>query len=241
MSRLLRGTLVEVHPGEPAILDAVLEIADSSLTYRRRYLTHLQVPAVVDLLVGDEPIPARCCFKWRHWDGIWPSFLAKRAIRANTPTSRRPCGSAPAFNSPTFMPSARRPNKPGPDFRTAGKGHRLAGKKISESVGQIYFSHAYVFAEHPGRRGGGGAKMKYKVVHTTQYSYGDPVPLCHNVLHLKPRPTAHQSLLSDSIAVIPNPMSRIERVDYFGNPITWFSLQEAAHQPQDRGPKARSK
>jgi uncharacterized circularly permuted ATP-grasp superfamily protein/uncharacterized alpha-E superfamily protein len=57
MARLVRAVLVKITPDEPAVLDAMLEIADSSLTYRRRYFTQLDVSAVVDLLVADETNP----------------------------------------------------------------------------------------------------------------------------------------------------------------------------------------
>jgi uncharacterized circularly permuted ATP-grasp superfamily protein/uncharacterized alpha-E superfamily protein len=63
VARLVRATLVEVVPDETALLDAVLEIADSSLTYRRRYLTQLEAPAVVDLLVADESNPRAVAFQ----------------------------------------------------------------------------------------------------------------------------------------------------------------------------------
>ena len=68
--------------------------------------------------------------------------------------------------------------------------------------------------------------MKYKVIHSTEYRYSDPVPLCHNILHLKPRETARQTLLSHSISVTPNPVARTERLDFFNNPVVGFSLQE---------------
>jgi uncharacterized circularly permuted ATP-grasp superfamily protein/uncharacterized alpha-E superfamily protein len=63
MARLVRSTLVNVMPDEPAILDALLEIADSSLTYRRRYLTQLEATAVVDLLVADETNPRAVAYQ----------------------------------------------------------------------------------------------------------------------------------------------------------------------------------
>lgn len=68
--------------------------------------------------------------------------------------------------------------------------------------------------------------MRYKVVHSTEYYYGDAVPLCHNVLHLHPRETERQRVVSHVIGITPNPLSRSERVDFFGNPVTWFTLQE---------------
>jgi uncharacterized circularly permuted ATP-grasp superfamily protein/uncharacterized alpha-E superfamily protein len=60
--RLLQGTLVEAIPQDTALLEAVLEIADSGMTYRRRYLTTLQAHAVLDLLVCDETNPRSIAF-----------------------------------------------------------------------------------------------------------------------------------------------------------------------------------
>ena len=62
ITHLLRDTLVE--PGaDPVLLESVLEIADSSLTYRRRYLTHLETHAIADLLLADESNPRAVAFQ----------------------------------------------------------------------------------------------------------------------------------------------------------------------------------
>lgn len=62
IAQLLRDTLIE--PGaDPVLLEAVLEIADSKLTYRRRYFTHLETHAVVDLLLADESNPRAVAFQ----------------------------------------------------------------------------------------------------------------------------------------------------------------------------------
>lgn len=54
---LLRSTVLHATQHENAVLEAVLEIADSTITYRRRYLTELQAAGVVDLLLADESNP----------------------------------------------------------------------------------------------------------------------------------------------------------------------------------------
>jgi uncharacterized circularly permuted ATP-grasp superfamily protein/uncharacterized alpha-E superfamily protein len=54
---LLRSTLTRSCRREGPLLEAVLEIADSGMTYRRRYLATLQVAPVVDLLLTDETNP----------------------------------------------------------------------------------------------------------------------------------------------------------------------------------------
>lgn len=51
---LLRSMLLTVNSDEEKVLDVLLEIADSSMTYRNRYLTSLQLPPLVDLLISDE-------------------------------------------------------------------------------------------------------------------------------------------------------------------------------------------
>ncbi len=54
---LLRGTLSVTSPREGPLLEAVLEVADSGMTYRRRYRATLQSAPVLDLLLTDETNP----------------------------------------------------------------------------------------------------------------------------------------------------------------------------------------
>lgn len=54
---LLRATLVAPVAHEGPVLDAVLDVVDSRMTYRRRYLGSLQAEAVLDLVVEDETNP----------------------------------------------------------------------------------------------------------------------------------------------------------------------------------------
>jgi len=60
---LLRGSMGETTPRESSLLEAVLEIADSGMTYRRRYLATLQAAPVVDLLLTDETNPRSVIFQ----------------------------------------------------------------------------------------------------------------------------------------------------------------------------------
>jgi uncharacterized alpha-E superfamily protein len=54
---LLQNTLVESSEQEGSVLDALLEVGDSVITYRTRYLTRLQCAPVVDLLLTDDTNP----------------------------------------------------------------------------------------------------------------------------------------------------------------------------------------
>jgi len=57
MIALLNGTLTYPSAQDGPVLEAILEVADSGMTYRRRYLGSLQAEAVLDLLVFDESNP----------------------------------------------------------------------------------------------------------------------------------------------------------------------------------------
>jgi transglutaminase-like putative cysteine protease len=72
--------------------------------------------------------------------------------------------------------------------------------------------------------------MNYRVTHTTEYAYGTPVTLCHNLVHLSPRDCAQQICRSNQILIEPAPAVSGKRLDYFGNRITYFTVQEPHHK-----------
>lgn len=61
-ARLLRSTVVD-GADDAALLESILDITDSSVTYRRRYLTHVETHAIVDLLLADESNPRAVAFQ----------------------------------------------------------------------------------------------------------------------------------------------------------------------------------
>lgn len=63
------------------------------------------------------------------------------------------------------------------------------------------------------------AAATYRVRHTTTYNYGAEVVHSHQVLHLKPRELAHQSLIEHSLNIDPPPTSATQAEDAFGNPV----------------------
>jgi len=63
MTSLLRATVVRARAPEGPVLEALLEVADSSMTYRRRYLATLEAASVVDLLLTDETNPRSVLFQ----------------------------------------------------------------------------------------------------------------------------------------------------------------------------------
>ena len=67
---------------------------------------------------------------------------------------------------------------------------------------------------------------EYRITHSTRYDYSDAVSLCQNVAHLKPRPWPRQRCDRTAVHVTPQPAVIEDRTDYFGNPTTYFTVQE---------------
>jgi uncharacterized circularly permuted ATP-grasp superfamily protein/uncharacterized alpha-E superfamily protein len=62
---LLRATMVRGSDRERLLCEAVLDIADSGMTYRRRYLATLQTAPVLDLLLVDDTNPRSVLYQLR--------------------------------------------------------------------------------------------------------------------------------------------------------------------------------
>ena len=68
--------------------------------------------------------------------------------------------------------------------------------------------------------------MNYQVSHTTTYEYHETVAACQNVVHLAPRAVPRQACQHHRLLVRPTPTSLSRRMDYFGNPVTYFSIYD---------------
>ena len=68
--------------------------------------------------------------------------------------------------------------------------------------------------------------MIYKIVHRTTYKYKFPVSVGNHVACLKPRSSPHQQLTQTELHIHPPPATITERVDYYGNLLCFFKVQE---------------
>jgi len=68
--------------------------------------------------------------------------------------------------------------------------------------------------------------MRYRVIHTTTYEYTDAVSVCQNLAHLTPRPAPGQICHATHLVIDPVPAVVVKECDYFGNPVTYFAVQE---------------
>lgn len=79
---LLRHFLFPLPEMPAPLLETVLEIADSSMTYRSRYLANLELAAVLDLLLTDESNPRSLAFQFsdidRHVDRLPQMSIDRR-------------------------------------------------------------------------------------------------------------------------------------------------------------------
>jgi transglutaminase-like putative cysteine protease len=68
--------------------------------------------------------------------------------------------------------------------------------------------------------------MTYKIIHRTTYKYKYPVSAGNHVACLKPRSFPRHQLVENEIDIHPAPAIITERVDYFGNLLSFFNIQE---------------
>lgn len=68
--------------------------------------------------------------------------------------------------------------------------------------------------------------MLYKIVHRTTYRYKYPVSVGNHVACLKPRTMTHHHVAQSELSIQPRPATRTERVDFFGNLLCFFTIQE---------------
>ena len=68
--------------------------------------------------------------------------------------------------------------------------------------------------------------MMYQVSHTTSYNYESGVTFCHNIATLKPKNMLGQTLVDYNLEISPKPTEISEKIDFFGNTVTRFSIQK---------------
>jgi transglutaminase-like putative cysteine protease len=68
--------------------------------------------------------------------------------------------------------------------------------------------------------------MIYKIVHRSTYKYKYPVSVGNHVACLKPRALPPHQLMRSELHIHPTPATCTERVDYFGNSLCFFTVQE---------------
>ncbi|MFI1771441.1 transglutaminase family protein [Thalassobellus citreus] len=68
--------------------------------------------------------------------------------------------------------------------------------------------------------------MTFQIFHTTSYNYESGVTFCHNIATLKPKDMLGQKVLDYRLEISPTPTEFSEKLDFFGNTVTRFSIQK---------------
>jgi uncharacterized alpha-E superfamily protein len=83
-TRIVRASL-GAAPSHVAMLEPMLEVADSAMTYRRRYFAEPQLPPVLDLLLADGTNPRALAFQLAAMSGL----LAQLPLDPRAPSPTR--------------------------------------------------------------------------------------------------------------------------------------------------------
>jgi transglutaminase-like putative cysteine protease len=68
--------------------------------------------------------------------------------------------------------------------------------------------------------------MTYSITHRTIYEYAEPVTVSHHAARVEPRALPRQTVENFSLSIAPLPAVIKPRVDFFGNQVCGFSIQE---------------
>lgn len=68
--------------------------------------------------------------------------------------------------------------------------------------------------------------MIFDLWHKTKYLYENGAAFCHNITTIKPKSFPGQELLEYRLEITPTPTDISERLDFFGNSVTRFSIQQ---------------
>jgi uncharacterized circularly permuted ATP-grasp superfamily protein/uncharacterized alpha-E superfamily protein len=142
MAGLLRGALVvELRP-EGQLLETLLEIGDSSMTYRRRYLSTLQTAPVLDLLLADESNPRSLAFQLAALAESIDRLPRDPAVSARTPEQRLALAVLTEIRL-ADLESLARPDSEGFRIRLEGLLGRVESELpvLSNLIAASYFSH----------------------------------------------------------------------------------------------------
>jgi len=141
---LFRAIIVPFSPRTWPTLEMLLEVADSSMTYRARYFTELQAAPVLDLLMNDEANPRSLAFQIQDLLDHCRCLSGRPAGAAWPVSKQRPLEEAAGR---LFGADVRMLCQPGEDGVREPLDQLLvvtgaALPALSDAITNVYFSHA---------------------------------------------------------------------------------------------------
>jgi uncharacterized alpha-E superfamily protein len=203
---------------DQSALEWLLELGNSSITYRTRYLASAQLIPVLDLLLLDEKNPHAVLFQLRtllrSLQGVSERFElpAERylAYLEEQLTAFKPGQPGKPVVRPRQHPCrARGPGRPaGGHQRSRRSGIRSPWAALLRSC-RCQPTDAILMS-----------RALYQVLHDTHYRYSAPVSLAQQLAHLWPRECPWQRCQEKQLRIDPQPCQRRDGLDVFGNPLT---------------------
>ena len=206
--------------------EVVLTAHESLVAYRRRYRSDTRIDAVLDLLLGDDTNPRALAFQLDR--------MAEHLAALPGPVDR---SRLEQLLDATARAVVRAPwqeidDSAAPIAATARThDHRGAGPRRTRSAAGPGRRLRRPLVRRPGRRPADGfvPVTRYWISHRTSYRYGASMSGGHSVLHLVPRATATQTVVSSVVRCEPEADEVSTWVDAFGNLVTYLGV----HHPHE--------
>ena len=195
-----------------ARLDVLLELGDSQITYRQRYVMIAARAPVIDLVMLDPSNPRSVAYQLDRIEAHLAALPKRHADGRLSPVQQI------AASIATRLRTADAANLD--EALITDTEHALM--KLSETI-----TSSYLNAQRAIRRRMGGAGVIYDVRQITTCHYASPVSQARHVLRLTPINRAGQRVHVTALQIAPEPSLRREGQDFFGNRLTWIMLEEA--------------
>ena len=200
IAQLLSDTLV--NPGnDPALLEAILEITESSFPYRRKYLTRFENARRREIFCSPKrAIRVRWPSNWRRLPSTWRAAARPRH-------SRRRSRPATALGLRTSIQTANLADCAGAARPAARRPRGVLVRSSRPDRANLRCHRAFIFLS---RHGIACARarlqeefLRYRVTHSTQIQLRAAVSLSHNIVRMRPRNHDLQSCLRHRLTIVP--------------------------------------
>ena len=143
---VLRSTLVEPEADEDPVFEALLEIADSSMTYRNRYLTNLQLPPLLGPAADrrDEPAVGRVSGRGAGRSRRCPAPRRDATAAGQRAADRPGAADGPAADRRLFHRHCRTPPVTARTWKRSSTSAATHLRQLSDEVTKHYLIHAGV-------------------------------------------------------------------------------------------------
>ncbi len=217
LGTLLDATLRSPEAENPSVLEAVLEVADSSITFARATTCCRTVPAVFDLVLLDDKNPRSVLFQINQLAQHFEHLPREREDGGRVP-AKAFCRMPRALTQPTRA-NWPRSSETWREQRSR-RGHpakRCATCRNFPTPSPRAISRTRRFRAPAGKRA-----MNYSITHRTLYEYAAPVTVSHHVARLEPRVTAAQACERFSLKIFPEPDAAQDAHGLFRQPALLF-------------------